>query len=528
MEYQTVDATGVEKPVDFLVLTAVEVERDAVLAVMTSFSGSGHPVKTFFGKAVYYAGRIGQYRCVLLMCRAGSGGRDGSALAVHDALTAWGPRGGVVMVGIAFGRHRPRSGAKAAPKQMIGDILVATQLYPYESERVGLNNSVDRGPRPESSLILENRLRNLHWCWTPDGGSPRGLKFGPLLSGEKLVDNKALRNDLFARFPEAIGGEMEGAGVYAASSRAGVDWMIFKAICDWADGSKNKKHQGFAATKAADLLLRLLSESDLVAEQRPNTSAQGLSPNGRPSNERPLPASAAPKKAPARLRPTESPSLAPTAMASKSVTTKVLAAPNGRPSNERLPRDSAIPKRLVRTANQVFKASEIRNAGPSSGPASLLDPVATMATLARMTKNLALAAEVESIRDTLAWAGPSEPVKWLNGRRARCEDGRWLYPTGITAIWPDGTLKYPNATTARFPGGDWKYPNACSALNSDGTWRTPRAFSATKAELAAAVLRAAPGKRGLLDRIRSLSGDAFVLPFLEVVWSVLGPDADSE
>ena len=39
--------------------------------------------------------------------------------------------------------------------------------------------------------------------------------------------------------PEAIGGEMEGAWkLYVACAYEKVDWLLVKAICDWADGQK--------------------------------------------------------------------------------------------------------------------------------------------------------------------------------------------------------------------------------------------------------------------------------------------------
>ena len=60
--------------------------------------------------------------------------------------------------------------------------------------------------------------------------------------------------------PEAIGGEREGAGLYAVSYKGKVDWILVKAICDWGDGTKQKHHQGFAAAAAVDLLAHVLNQ----------------------------------------------------------------------------------------------------------------------------------------------------------------------------------------------------------------------------------------------------------------------------
>ena len=61
--------------------------------------------------------------------------------------------------------------------------------------------------------------------------------------------------------PEAIGGEMEGAGVYAAAGKT--DWILVKAICDWADGTKHvdkEARQKAAATNAAELVVEAIGQ----------------------------------------------------------------------------------------------------------------------------------------------------------------------------------------------------------------------------------------------------------------------------
>ena len=67
-----------------------------------------------------------------------------------------------------------------------------------------------------------------------------GLSFGTILSGAKLVDSMDFRQQLRALEPEAIGGEMEGAGLYVACHDLKVDWILVKAICDFADGQKSR------------------------------------------------------------------------------------------------------------------------------------------------------------------------------------------------------------------------------------------------------------------------------------------------
>jgi nucleoside phosphorylase len=89
-------------------------------------------------------------------------------------------------------------------------------------------------------------------------GSPAGVHIGLMLSGEKLIADEKLRSRLQKMEPEAIGGDMEGVGLYAAASEAKVDWILVKAICDWADGSKNDAAQPLAARNAADFVRHVI------------------------------------------------------------------------------------------------------------------------------------------------------------------------------------------------------------------------------------------------------------------------------
>ena len=89
---------------------------------------------------------------------------------------------------------------------------------------------------------------------------------GAMLSGEKLVNNREFRDRLKERFPEAIGGEMEGIGAYAAASRRNTEIILVKGICDWADGHKNDVAQPFAGHAAVSLACHVLAKADVLKE----------------------------------------------------------------------------------------------------------------------------------------------------------------------------------------------------------------------------------------------------------------------
>ncbi|MDW3117828.1 MAG: hypothetical protein R8G60_08575 [Roseovarius pacificus] len=80
---------------------------------------------------------------------------------------------------------------------------------------------------------------------------------GELISGLKLLDSQPAVEDLRKRFPDAVGGEMEAAGLVAASLRHGVDWIVVKGICDWGM-NKGKKEQRMAADNAAGFVLKVI------------------------------------------------------------------------------------------------------------------------------------------------------------------------------------------------------------------------------------------------------------------------------
>jgi len=59
---------------------------------------------------------------------------------------------------------------------------------------------------------------------------------------------------------------MEGAGVYAAAADLKKDWIIVKAICDWADGNKDldkAARQRAAASNSASFVIHAIVNGGL-------------------------------------------------------------------------------------------------------------------------------------------------------------------------------------------------------------------------------------------------------------------------
>lgn len=233
---------------DVLLVTVTEVEKQAVLKV---FAQQTTPVERHhIDENVYYdLGVIGDAKTFMVQSSMGAGGPNGATLVIYDGIKALSPSV-VMMVGIAFGL-RPE-------KQKLGDILISQQLIGYELQKIepGANGEEvikPRGDRAHPSPRLLNHLKASLVDWQ----GPT-VHFGPVLSGEKLAKHKNFRNRLLGIEPEAIGGEMEGTGLYSAAHRNRVDWILIKAICDWADENKDDAYQQLAAENAAQFLFTML------------------------------------------------------------------------------------------------------------------------------------------------------------------------------------------------------------------------------------------------------------------------------
>jgi nucleoside phosphorylase len=241
---------------------AIMSEREIVLLVTATQVEIEHAVKVFGGELVrkqigdhtyYLLGELGGCDVVAVKCAMGSGGPGGSQATATDAIRDLKPSA-VVMVGIAFGMDK-RS-------QAIGDILLSRQLQPYELQRVGKKrgkeNNIQRGPRVDVPVRIVDRFESGILDWHGPKVRP-----GLVLSGEKLVDSPDFKRKLLAMAPEAVGGEMEGAGLYAAAYMEKVDWIVIKAIADWAEG-KDDHAQKDAARNAIEFVHHVLSHGGLA------------------------------------------------------------------------------------------------------------------------------------------------------------------------------------------------------------------------------------------------------------------------
>ena len=248
--YSQVTACGEQTFSTILIMTATDIE-DAVFHDIAKGRGISVPLLIKGDNvAITRLGIFSNYSICWVRTRMGSVGPHSSELNTDEAIRTCKPRF-VVSCGIGFGRD--------STKQKIGDVLVSTAISAYEKQKIGSDNSF---PRAEKILASNKLLQMISRIKHSVSGF--SIHEGIVLSGEKLVDNPEFKQNLFNHEPEAIGGEMEGAGIASAATRNKVDWILIKGICDWGEnknmaGVNKDEDQMTAARNAFSVLFKLLS-----------------------------------------------------------------------------------------------------------------------------------------------------------------------------------------------------------------------------------------------------------------------------
>ncbi len=254
--------------IQYPAIVLVTVNDNETHALLDAFLGEGKTAApiTIGGVTYNELGTHGCHRLINTVCEMGAGGIGASQQRTRQAIEHWQPCA-IIAVGIAFGLDET--------KQHIGDVLVSTQIQDYELGRLNEDGTLTpRGDKPSSADVLRNRLRQSDITERRHQGSAwPTVHFGLVLSGHKLVDNLDYSKSLKGRFPNAIGGEMEGIGLYVSASEAKVDWIVVKAICDWGH-NKNQAYkdawQRLAAKNAARVLKSAIVVGSLYSSEHPN------------------------------------------------------------------------------------------------------------------------------------------------------------------------------------------------------------------------------------------------------------------
>ncbi|MEA2204140.1 MAG: hypothetical protein QOE77_916 [Blastocatellia bacterium] len=233
-----------EPPIDFLIITPLEEEREAMLAHLENpkrLPPVADDIRVYYPAMVpvtFTDGSKDEYKVVLTDLL--QMGRLEAANAVGDAIRRWRPRY-LILVGIAGGL------AKAGVN--VGDVLIADQVADYELQKLKANETAIRWSVHRASpalLAASKQLRNNDWQplireQRPGSGQPKRHS-GVVCTGDKVIANSLIQ-DYQEIWTKLIGVEMEAGGAASASFQAAVSpgFFMVRGVSDLADPSKDHK-----------------------------------------------------------------------------------------------------------------------------------------------------------------------------------------------------------------------------------------------------------------------------------------------
>ena len=257
---------SLDSKVDFVLVTALPEERDAVLEKLPGYRQLPpvhDDIRTYYQvdlPITFSDSSTGQYRMVV-MCLLGMG-RVQAATATADAIRRWRPRY-ILLIGIA--------GGIAARNVQIGDILISDQIVDYELQKLTPQGPEVRWEVHHTDprlLDASNNYRSAGWQESirikrPGKGKPT-RHAGPIASGDKVI----AFDEVLARYrdvwPKLIGVEMEAAGVATAAFQSSdkPGFFMVRGVSDLADENKGsgdvKKWRAYACDVAASFAIAFL------------------------------------------------------------------------------------------------------------------------------------------------------------------------------------------------------------------------------------------------------------------------------
>lgn len=250
---------------DFLIVTALPKERDAVLQLLENpqqIQVEGSP--TYYVSSLLPYSKDGAYLVALTMLN--QMGNVEAAQHTTRAINDLKPDV-VLMVGIA-------GGIKEAV--ILGDVIIATQVIYYEQVKQGPDGSDERLQSYQVDAHLLDRAQNYlgrTWLELISEARPNNdehqtpkVKFGPIAAGEKIITDPALVQRLRRSHSKLVGVEMESFGVVTATAndRDRPRFLAIRGVCDYADPNKGDDWQAYAASAAAAFTLGFLRSGPIT------------------------------------------------------------------------------------------------------------------------------------------------------------------------------------------------------------------------------------------------------------------------
>lgn len=254
---------GKKGPIDFAVITALKLERDAVLTRLDAgydlVQEDDEPLTYYYGHVTIPSSGERFSVVVVMLLKMGN---DEAAVATTRLIHRWQPAH-VLMVGIAGG---------VPGKVMLGDVTVADSIFYYEMAKLTLKGDERRPEGFITSRLLYGRAQAYEASeWKgeigierPDAEAPEtpmpDAYFGVIAAGEKVIADRKTLPKLLKANPKIIAVAMEGAGVARAalSQNPPAAFLEIRGVCDYANEEKNDNWQPYAANAAAAFTIGLL------------------------------------------------------------------------------------------------------------------------------------------------------------------------------------------------------------------------------------------------------------------------------
>lgn len=247
--------------IDFVIVTAIELERRAICHALQIGDGD----RIYKGARVYWKKQVAindsQYYEIVVTQLSDAATLD-AVLGVSEAIAHWAPKA-VLMVGIA---------GAARDNVQLGDVVIGQAVVYYERGKDTLQGRLPE-PRqyPADEMLWAHIIGRSEWqkpipALRPDGTNARPqIHLGVIASGERVVANADIRDDIAATNRKIHAIEMEGYGLVAAAWKREqpVRCLVIRGISDRADAEKNDLWQPYAATVAAEFTKHFLENQPL-------------------------------------------------------------------------------------------------------------------------------------------------------------------------------------------------------------------------------------------------------------------------
>lgn len=298
-----------EPPIDFLIITPLPDERNAVLEKLTAakLPPDGKDIRVYFGADLPFASPEGHDTSYKIIVTPLLGmGRIEAANATGDAIRRWQPRY-ILLVGIA--------GGYAKQGVRLGDVLISEQIADYELQkktRAGDQirwsvHRVDPQLLGATQNILDQSWMDRLSVKRPRRGRPQ-IRFGPICTGDKVIAANGLAEQHMDVWKKLIGVEMESGGVASAAFQAVTrpGFFMIRGVSDLADSQKDsptvQRWRAYACDVAASFTIGLLQQGPV-----PQVSRTALPVTLSPESEPGVSACAIPKATIARPSPSANP-----------------------------------------------------------------------------------------------------------------------------------------------------------------------------------------------------------------------------